>query len=456
MAEVFWLSNACGLLRADSVPIKAAPETTSDDTFEIMSLVSVVSSRSLSLDLHRVRLTAPEKAEQAEIRFSAPAGVTVIVDLVSLMGTTDSVTNGDFQLLRGGQIEGWTFLPGATPGLTVIAANDGLQINNAGASVVELAQTATAKGDHPFKLDFQGQVTAAAQLPSLEARWLKANGSAAGTPTVVELRADAAGSATAQGRSPKDASQIEIRLALPPGATLKVKSVSLRFPETVSVPITFVAQAPGDLAISDLQISFEEGQPTRPPVPERGLCPPTPPGGQPGTGKLDCGFCVCCGAEKQMTGTRAAVTDAGRPARIGNCADCGVEMVSFSGALVANAPRFSLSTSARQPAVIRSEAVRAEAAVNAVVEPAGPSIEAGGKVLDAPSSAIKVSVTRSTPLTRIKGITKTRAAELKKIGINSAEALAAAPPRKIEKLKGFSPAIAKKLITAAKALIKTL
>jgi YVTN family beta-propeller protein len=456
MAEVFWLSNACGLLRTDSVPIKAAPETASDDASGIISPASVVSFRSLLLELHRVRLTAPEKAEQAEIRFSTPAGVTVIVDLVSLMGTTDSVTNGDFQVLPEGQIEGWTFLTGATPGLTVIAANDGLQINNAGASVVELAQTATSKDDHPFKLDFQGQVTAAAQLPSLEARWLKADGSAAGTPTVIELRADAAGSATAQGRSPRDASQVEIRLVLPPGARLKMKSVSLRFPETVSVPITFVAQAPGELAISDLQISFEEGQPTRPPIPERGLCPPTPPGGQPGTGKLDCGFCICCGAENQMTGTRAAVTDAGRPARIGNCADCGAEMVSFSGTLVANAPRFSLSTSARQPAVIRSEAVRAEAAVSGVEELAGLPIEAGGKVLEAQSRAIKVSVPRGTPLTRIKGITKTQAAELKKIGINSAEALAAAPPRKIEKVKGFSPAIAKKLITAAKTLIKTL
>lgn len=468
VAEVFWLGDPCGLLQAsDPVPINVAPNSIGATNVDSNNL-AVIGNFTGTLDspqpltLHRMRLTAPAQATQAEVRFSAPGGVAVNLDRVSLMGTTDAVANGDFQLLPSGQIEGWVFPAGATPGLSVISAADGLLLRNSGSSVVEMSQTAQAKGARAFNLEFHGRVSAlggitggAAQRPRLEARWLKADGSAAASPAIVELQADTATAAIAQGQSPPEASHVEMRLILPPGTALTIQRISLKFPPTFSVPVTFVAQAPGELTITGLQISFEQDEPMPPPIPERGLCPPTPLDVSPGAGKSSHGHCGCCGAEKEMVGTCAVTTDAERPALIGVCADCDAEMISFAGASVANAPRLSLSgMRARQPVVIHADAVQVGAVKAKVERITDAPSESSRNHLEASLGVVSSPTANSTSLTKIKGVTKRRAAELAKIGITSAEALATASPRKIGKVKGFSPEIAKTLIALAKTRIK--
>lgn len=443
VAEIFWFGEACGLLRTDTVAIKAVNNAALFSSSGHKNFTGM--TQYLSPINHCARLTAPPTAIQAEVRFSTPAGTALLLDRASLKGTTESIANEDLQQVIDGELVGWT----KTPGLTV----NGLKLSNTGRNAEDLAQTVKVKGDHSFRLEFEGNVEKSDQLPSLEIEWMKANDSAIGTTVKVELRSDSSGTAIAQGQSPKEATQAEIRFVLPPGSTLTVKKVSLRFPVMVSVPITFVAQAPGELAINDLQISFEDGDPMPPRIPEHGLCPPTPPGGQPGKGESDCAFCCCCGSEKHMVETRSAITDAGRPANLGNCADCGIEMVTFTGAIVADAPAFSrLRSAVRQPVVIRSEPARIENNGDNLTELTSEPQKIVGKLPKARKS--RSTAGRTTPLITIKGIAEKRAIEFKKIGINSVEDLAAASPKTIAKLKGIPPAVSKKLIATAKKMTK--
>lgn len=456
LAEIFWMNGTCGLLQTDQLPVNARarkPEI-SASFFSAHDGNSANSNATISIPkslLHHKRLVAPKEAEQVEIRFSTPAGVCLAIDNVSLKGTTESIANEDFQQLSSeGELGGWK----ATPGLIVSKMTGGeIGLSNSGRNVEDLAQTVNVKGDRSFNLEFEGSAAKSDKLPSLEIEWMKPDGSIAGEKAKVELRPDSGGAVTASGQSPKNATQAEIRFVLPPGSSLTVKKVSLRFPVMVSVPITFVAQAPGELAINDLQISFEDGDPLPPRIPEHGLCPPTPPDGRPGEGKSDCAFCCCCGAEKQMVETQSAVTDSGRPANLGNCVDCGTEMTTFSGAVSPGAPALSrLRAAIRQPVVIHAETVRTATAGGGQLEVAGETVKTDRKTLKARKA--RPATGRNTPLVTIKGIAEKRASELKKIGINSVEDLAAASPKTINKLKGISPAVAKKLIAAAKELIK--
>ncbi len=456
VGEVLWLNNACRQLQPDP-PVRIELVEDQTDLRAIIApagpLPAVVAGEpTVPLVLHRARMNSPAGATQAEVRFSVPAGGVAAIDLVSLAGASEATANADFKLQKDGLLSDWVLSPKVAPGFVAVAAEDGIQLSNAGAATVELVQRVAAKGGEPFTLEFQGRAAALSSPPqtsqSLELRWLKADGTPAGPPTVVEILPGGFDSAVGSGTVPPDALQAEIHLVVPARTSLKVKRVSLRYSTSTTVPVTFIAEAPGELTLSDVRIAFEQVQPTPPRVPEQGLCIPTPPGRRPGeTGGHSC-FCHQCGSEQPMTDATPTMTAGDRPAVVGRCATCKEELVRFGGPPPGSQAQPLLAS----PLVTRSTAVAALPLEAMTAGEEATAEMATGKRGASASEVAKIPL--STLLkTRIKGIGEARAQQLAQLGINSLAELAAAQSEQLTQIKGISTAMATELINQARMIL---
>lgn len=447
-AEVFWRSREGGPLNPepDRLPIEvmraqpagASSSTSSGAGSGIFVVAADVAARP-ALALHRKRLTAPQGSEQAEIRFNIPPGGVAWIDQASLKDTTEAIGNGDFRLRKDGRLAEWTPASATAPGFTVVAVESGVRFQNAGANTVELVQRVAAKAKQPFLLEAQNTASAPALAstsgearPRLQARWLADDGNPTGAPAIVEIQRAGVGAAIARGTSPTGAKQAEIRLIVPPGAAAELQRVSLRFPQHTLVPITFVADAPGELTVSDWQVSYEEAPPERPPIPPGGLSPPTPPGRSPGETPEESGFCHCCEAEREIADSEALQSEAGRPVLAGHCVTCGSEMIRFGGELPADSPRFlGRSVVAPRPYVIVPR-----------------------RIVTATTASVAASRAALPPITAIGGIGERLASKLARRRIRTLGDLAAASPERVAEVQGISKSQAAKFIAEAQRLLR--
>ncbi len=445
LAEVLWIGKDCGLLQMDQIPIQALePPMIKESTLTGAGAAAI---QQPFLKPHRARMMGPAGAEQAEVRFSTPEGVQAALDLASLTATTEAVANADLSLQQEGQLVGWNLLSFPVSSVTLVAVEGGIQLRNAGAETAELVQAIPSKGGQPFNLEFQGRAItqpSAKDNPRIELRWFKADQSPAGLPVVLEIPPTGFDSALASGASPAEATEAELRLVAPGGTALEIKHVSLRFSTFTPVPVTFVAQAPGELTVSNWRVLFEQTEAAAPRIPQKGLCTPTPPGRQPGETSNDCCFCPCCETERTMVEITSMETRSGRPALVGHCANCGSDLVRFGGPRDSGARPFTpRPLTANRPIVQPTTTPR--------------RTTAGRNRLD-------VDVAATPSLTNISGIGNARARRLAEIGIDSIEKLAAAAPEEVATaLNGISASTAaefiqraKQLLTAAKPLKETL
>jgi YVTN family beta-propeller protein len=439
LAELFWLGGDCGLTRTDSVPIKLIlPTQQQGPTFTLLAS-AFNGARVSALLLHRARFESPPGATQVEVRFSTPEGVVAVVESASLTATAEALTNADFRLVEDGEINGWTLSPTPAPGATLVASEGALRLRNAGADEVGLTQTVAVKGGQPFELEFQGggeSRPGARANPRLEVRWLGTDGAAAGDPATLNIVPTGFGSSSAKGVSPAAATQAEIRLIVPPGFTQEIKCVSLAFPVATLVPITFVAQAPGELTVSDLQVTFEQAEPKAPAIPPKGLCASTPPGRSPGDEGRAAEtktFCPCCGAASEIKEVQPVVTPAGRPARLVRCVNCGTEIVRVGGAQVAGAAALASTRLPVRQAVVQSRRS---------ASPHHHGTEEGHTHNPAPEPS----------LTAIFGIGETRAQQLADMGFDSVSKLAAADPQDLTRLRLVALPLAEQFVAKAKEL----
>src|SRR6266542_1170140 len=441
IAEVLWLNDACGLLQADSIPIEVKPIQQEGDQFPTNASFAVSpGGLKTPLSFHRLStrelngeiqpLTSPVGAAQAEVRFSVGMTAVARVDLVSLAASSELTANGDFKLQEKDQLVGWTLTPELTPGFGARRLEDGVELANAGSATVELRQVVAAESNQPFTLEFQGKATAATlDTPGIELRWLDANGAPAGEPTFLQVLPNGLDSAIASGTVPKDSSKVEIRVAVPPKTTLEVKRVSLRYAKTTSVPIKFIAEAPGEMTVSEVRVGFEEIERKRPELPTGGrLCKTTPPGSEPGERGDSC-FCHHCEEETEMRDMQPVMTEAGQPATKGRCSNCRTELLSIGGPSLANAEALPLRQTMRPRPVIVSAAGLVH-----MSEPAQVAREA------------------APLLTDIHGIGEARANQLRTIGIDSVEKLAASTVETVTKIKFITPKMASQIIAQAKSL----
>jgi predicted flap endonuclease-1-like 5' DNA nuclease len=427
VAEILWLNN-CGLLRADAVPIKLLPEQGDATSFSTNMLAPDAAGRAPLL-FHRELLMAPAGAEQAEVRFTVPIVGGAAIDQVSLSATSEAAVNADFKLQQEGRLVCWTVSPGIAPGFAVLADGAGIELRNAGATVVELVQKVTVSSGSPFTLEFKGKAVAGSSpetSPQVELRWLKSDQTPTGSPTVLEIPSDGLSSSIASQTAPADATEAEIQVVIPPRTTLQVKNISLRFSSSATVPLTFIAESPGELTLSDVRIAFEQVAPQAPPVSERGLCTATPPGCEPGENGDSC-FCHQCEEETDMIEMQPVMTREGRPATMARCSTCRSEVLRAGGPLAAGAETLNL----RQTSV------------------PGPIIVSAPSAIE--SSALSQPEAITPSLTDLRGIAEARAKQLTEAGIDSVEKLAAATPETVAKIKFISPEMASQLIAQAKS-----
>lgn len=296
LAEVLWLGDDCGAVGSPlSIPIQlmTAPSTAAAGApREELIFDPNGAGRTSPLQLHRARATSPAGAKQAEVRFTIPMEGLAAIDQVSLITTSEEALNGDFKQQDAGRLTGWKVSPTNAPGFRVLATADGIQLLNASATTVELIQAVDAKSGEPFTLGVEGRTTvAAATNPRIDVRWIKSDGAATGSPTVIEIDSGSSSFLVASGSAPDDAAHAEIHLTIPAGSTLEVKRTSLRFSALTIVPISFIAEAPGELTVSDVRVAFEEVEATGPPRDVQ-LCIATPPGHDPGKEHCPCDVCA--------------------------------------------------------------------------------------------------------------------------------------------------------------------
>ncbi|HEX5715803.1 MAG TPA: helix-hairpin-helix domain-containing protein [Thermoanaerobaculia bacterium] len=279
VAEVIWKAGNCGVARTDSVAITPIDERAA----QARGLVS--------LPLHRVRFPAPEGTTQAEVRFRAPAGVAALVDGASFRGTAASVLNGE--LTGEGLPEPWLLSPEGAPGFAVLARPDGPRLRNSGAREAAISQEIELGEGRDFLLEIQARSVpvSARQAARAEIRWLTLDGAEAGPAVSRELPLEGFDALSARGTAPEGALRAQLRLAVPAGMAVDVRRLDLRFPEPAQVPVTFVAQAPGDLAVLGWELLYDQVPATRPALPAQGLCAPEAPplvAGEKPAGKDGC------------------------------------------------------------------------------------------------------------------------------------------------------------------------
>lgn len=231
------------------------------------------------------RLVAPSGAAQAEIRFIQPPPGVLFLDNVSFTPTSEVLCNGNFQqweVESGDQLSpaGWTRLSGwLDPELDETGQVVGAKLRGGGPEDAVLVQTAEVISGESYELRVRArpvflpaddaETRPLEQRVRLELHWL-ADDAAIGKPVILPLDGRDFPTRAWKGTAPDRTIQAEIRLIQPQGGDdLLVGSVSLSRSDLVSVPLIFLAEAPGELTISDLRVAYDYESP--------GLSQPTTP-----------------------------------------------------------------------------------------------------------------------------------------------------------------------------------
>jgi hypothetical protein len=361
LAEIIWYGADCGVQQTDRLPFTlfdGDPQALLA-RLELALALSIPIPDASAAVMHRLAATAPAGAEMAEVRFSTPANHAAAVDLASFQATADALTNGDLLQVEQGSLAGWALTPAGVTGVLLSAEAGGLRFNNGGAQAAALEQAAGFAPEVPYELTFLGRGTPspAGLEPRLELSFLDEAGQPLGAPLSAGIGAQGSDRMVRGGDSPAGAAAALVRLVVPPGASLLAQRVALEAILMVAVPLNFIAQAPGELSLTDLQVVYDQA-PAPPPtrLPPGGPCPPTLP---PGTRDKDCGcccYCPCCGEIGDLCNAHETETPAGQPAIEGECCNCGAHQTHISGAATAptaaSAPSATGAPSAQPAATV--------------------------------------------------------------------------------------------------------
>lgn len=344
VAEIFWYAGDCGVQRADRLPFSVladGPSSMLQGLQEVLdnggTLKDTDVSRAFS---HRLSVQSPNGAEQAEIRISVPANEAAVFDRVSLKATADALANGDLRHIEAGRLAGWLLTPKDAAGVVVTAEAEGLRIRNNGNKEVALEQAAGFRAGVPFELGFAGvgEASPGRAEPRLELAFLDGQGGALGDPLRAAIAAEGSDRLVRSGDSPAGTAASLVRLVVPAGAGLLARQIALEEVAMVEVPLNFIAEAPGEIHLADLQVVYERAPaavPAKPPAAT--VCPPTPPAGAEGKTGSCCCYCPCCGETDELVDVEETATPAGQAAIEGDCRHCGTRQQQISGGTAAPA-----------------------------------------------------------------------------------------------------------------------
>ena len=248
-----------------------------DETGSLLESVGAnlkVRTPSLSPGLVEERLTPPEGATQAEWRLDHPSSHSygLAIDEVRIAPVEEETANGDFSRWEGefGKHTpvGWTVEAGWIEEGMAPGRRQGLRLlgDSSAPEDAVLVQTVVVETDKKYQM----QVTARLSSPlsadaenladqsrsRLELRWQTEDGP--GEPMFLFLDDRGFSGRAWIGKAPAGASSIEIRLIHPRGESdLQLEAVRFRKIDMAEVPLTFLAEAPGELKVSDLRVTYD-------------------------------------------------------------------------------------------------------------------------------------------------------------------------------------------------------
>ena len=344
VARIRWLNRECEAVRVDRISVKVLLRDAVAETPVAFADFGMPDAGQL-LQFHRLQTTSPQNTEQVEIRFEGTLDVAMAISCVSLKGTNEKLVNADLkQLDVNDRPIGWTIEPQDTGAqFTFNSLTRVLSVNDGGSSL-QLSQTIEASGEQQFELQIQAQSRSAAAMDNpfrAEIVWRSADNNPLGNPTSLTLPANGFNLHAAKGTTPQGTANATLRLLSDGGNTLEIQDASLRFSSSQSLPLTIVAQAPGEATLLDLRAEFEPSEAATPEIPDTGLCFPMPSDKEHcQTEKASQGDC-CPDCGSSLKGLTVMKTRNDRPARIGRCSSCrdsNSRIVRFGGRFDATAP----------------------------------------------------------------------------------------------------------------------
>lgn len=232
--------------------------------------------------LYEARLAAPSGAVKAEFHFVQPQAGILVIEEVSIVPTSSALSNGSFILWTSGQGDkpsplaplGWeyhgridrviTASSAVSPGVVLSGEEDASLVQRAQVHPEESYTLKVRSQAAPFAQD--GDFRPAGMHPRIEVQWIK-SGLPIGEAAVLVLDDRGFRDRSWSGTAPAGSESAEIRITFPAGpGSLQVDSVSLDRSEMVSVPLTFLSEAPGELKVSALMVAYDLPQPTGPEV----------------------------------------------------------------------------------------------------------------------------------------------------------------------------------------------
>jgi DNA-binding beta-propeller fold protein YncE/predicted flap endonuclease-1-like 5' DNA nuclease len=426
-AEVHWLGTGCRRAGTDVVPI------------DVIDFANAPRSSEPGLVAHRASFLAPEGVTQAEIRFATVAGVLAAVDRVSFAATDDVLANGRVVPDAEGALAGWVLAPPDASGVAASEIAGGMRIANSGGATAALAQRVTVEPAASYELAVDASAAASiGARPSVEVSFLSEPGEPVGTPSSLSLPVSGSGATAVRADAPASAVAAEVRLVLPAGSAIDVRALAFRPRNDIVVPLTFIAQSPGELTVTGWNVAFDvDDTPRRPPAPEGGLCAPRKPDPLPGEEDDDCSYCASCEGEHELRAPTPTQTSAGRPATATTCTNCTSTVVVPGRVVAAPVAPSAVAPSAVSVARVPTRRVR-------VGEPAAIGTRVLGiarrRAEDIPS------------LVAVNGIGERMAARLVEIGVRNVADVATASVEQLSGLRGVSPAMARDWIAQARRL----
>lgn len=226
-----------------------------------------VEDRGMGFVPFEVRLTAPDGAAGAELRFiQAPPGL-LLLDDISFAATFERVLNSTFGLWHAAadnlgprEPQGWTLASGA-----VEQTPTGARLTSDAQDDAVLIQTLAVQGGQSHALTVAASVSPALADPDslaptararLELRWLAE--SPLGAPLIIPLDGREFATHGWAGGAPASATQAEVRLIQPAGGgALAVSLVAVAQADSVRVPLIFLSETPGELTLSNLRVAYD-------------------------------------------------------------------------------------------------------------------------------------------------------------------------------------------------------
>jgi hypothetical protein len=203
---------------------------------------------------HELAVTSPAGATQAEVRFFAPEGA-MIVDRVSLAGSANSATS--------------TWLP-SVPTISIVPSARGVTITNGGPIPSAATQLIASPEGQSFELRFSARMTSGTEGGAVELAFADDTGAPVGD--VVRLGIDLLelDERAASGQMLAGATDVELRIVMPPDGSVEVTELSLTVGAAAEVGLHFVSEAPGELTMTNVAVHLDVAAPTVAPLPMSG------------------------------------------------------------------------------------------------------------------------------------------------------------------------------------------